>query len=254
MRPSRGLIGRSARPIARLEAAGPCSRGAPQQPTGCCHAGTASLGTPKRRYLQPADPPSSALSWTGRKTLRFACFLAGRCWCATLLAACAADRDSRPVALNSRRFRAAPTARQVAAAQGRAACLPTLAHARVGLHGSSVRMPTIATYCIYSTKRTYHPASAGGRHSTGSRRREYFSGVILFCAPRRTKTPLRSARADAFPARCGSWQVHSISPPARRCPMRRSIRREPQHVRIASTRALPLSGFVLSVTENKIAP
>ena len=150
-----------------------------------------------------------------------------------MIAVDATGSDSRPVALNSRRFRAAPTARQVAPAQGRAACPPTLAHARVGLHGSSVRMPTIATYCIYSTKRTYHPASAGGRHSTGSRRREYFSGVILFSAPRRTKTPLRSTRADAFPARCGSWQVHSISPPARRRPMRRSIRCELQHARRA---------------------
>ena len=171
-----------------------------------------------------------------------------------MIAVDATGSDSRPVALNSRRFRAAPTARQVAAAQGRAACPPTFAHTRVGPHGSCVRMPTIATYCIYSTKRTYHPASAGGRHSTGSRRRDYFSGVILFCAPRRTESLLRSARADAFPARCGSWQVHSISPPVRRRPTRRSIRREPQHVSFASARALPRSDFVLCGVKHKIAP
>ena len=213
----------------------------------------ASRRSRKGRYSQPADPPPPALSRTGRNSRYLSCILAGRCWCAAVIAVDATGSDSRPVALNSRRFRAAPTARQVAAAQGRAACPPTFAHTRVGPHGSCVRMPTIATYCIYSTKRTYHPASAGGRHSTGSRRREYFSGVILFCAPRRTKTLLRSARADAFPARCGSWQVHSISPPARRRPMRRSIRREPQHVRIMSARVLALSDFLFHITEIRIA-
>ena len=86
MRPSRGLIGRSTRRIARLEAAGPCSRGAPQQPTGCCHAGAASRRSRKGRYLQPADPPPPALSRTGRNSRYLSCVLAGRCWCAAVIA------------------------------------------------------------------------------------------------------------------------------------------------------------------------
>ena len=160
VRHSRGLCGRSLAPITRLVPAAAWCGYAPQQPTGCCHAGAASRRSRKGQYLQPADPPPPALSHTGRNSRYLSCVLAGRCWCAAVIAVDATGSDSRPVALDSRRFRAAPTARQVAAAQGRAACLPTLAHARVGLHGSSVRMPTIATYCIYSTKRTYHPACA----------------------------------------------------------------------------------------------
>ena len=54
------------------------------------------------------------------------------------------------VALDSRRFGAALTARPVAPAWGRTACALTFAHARVGAHGSSVRI-TFA----YSTKHTY---------------------------------------------------------------------------------------------------
>ena len=155
----------------------------------------ASRRSRKGRYLQPADPLPPALSRTGRNSRYLSCILAGRCWCAAVIAVDAAGSDSRPVALTSRRFRAAPTARQVAAAQGRAACLPTLAHARVGLHGSSVRMPTIATCCIYSTKRTYHPASAGGRHSTGSRRRD--PDMLYFMAGRCCSA--RRGRAVAVP-------------------------------------------------------